>query len=41
MEMVELKLKTIIAKNPHLTISLDGNFNHSLIKEHGNISFSN
>ena len=40
MEMAELNLNMFIAKNPHLIISPDRTFNHSLIRKYSKISFN-
>ena len=40
MEIVELKLKMIIAKNLNLIIRLDQSINHPLIIKYSNIPFN-
>ena len=40
MEMIELKLKMLISKNPHLINSLDGSINHPLIRKYSDIPFN-
>ena len=41
MQVLELKLNMIIAKNPNLIISLNKFHNHPLIKKYSHISFTN
>ena len=41
MQVVELGLNVIIAKNPHLIISLNRYTNHLLIRRYSQISFNN